>query len=38
MCILKLPTEIDQENSQIEIPEEFMKKIPEEMEDDLPFK
>lgn len=37
-CVyLKLPSDEDAENSQIEIPEEFMK-IPEDEEDDLPFK
>ena len=36
-CVfLKLPTDADQENSQIEIPEEFMK-IPEGEEGELPF-
>lgn len=37
-CVyLKLPTETEAENTQIEIPDEFMK-IPEGVEDELPFK
>lgn len=37
-CVfLKLPSEAKAEASQIEIPEEFMK-IPEDMQEDLPFK
>lgn len=37
-CVfLKLPSEEEAENSQIEIPEEFIK-VPDDMEDNLPFK
>jgi putative DNA primase/helicase len=36
-CVyLKLPTEIKPENTQIEIPEEFMK-VPDNLQDELPF-
>ena len=36
-CVfLKLPSEAEAENTQIEIPEEFMK-VPDNMEEDLPF-